>query len=382
MDESPESPESRPPSTVDALTPTVRVGRAFREKEPWPIRVSENQVSVVAWILTFVSVCATCGPGLSLSRERAQWAPDLAAGAAILSVLAALAIKRWRLFFEGLFGHLPVYVWLSLFAAVVTAPTSSCGRPFRLARRVRLASPRGGSASLPQAPSVEQEVDPRHARMWRDMGLAEHASIATFAQLVQDLMALGAPLHLLSATQAALADEIRHARVCFDVATRLGETCARPHRFAALRAGRLPSTESILFAKVAREALIDGVLGEGTASAVLLACSRSTPPNELTGIYNQLGKDEGRHAEVAWSILTFCLEHGPSDMPARLEAWLSQATQPPSPLALGKWDNDTERRRLGLVSRHEEAALFQTVRYQSQQRLQDATRIGRDALST
>ena len=92
------------------------------------------------------------------------------------------------------------------------------GRPFLVEGVARLAAvgPGAGWGHL-----VDGGVTPtpaqrkaliEHFTMW---GLAEHASIASFARFTLQLLALGAPSGLVSRSIAAMADEVRHARFGF-----------------------------------------------------------------------------------------------------------------------------------------------------------------------
>src|SRR5262249_26351134 len=78
-------------------------------------------------------------------------------------------------------------------------------------------------------------ADPNHrqlAQAWARDGLLEHASVAAFARVVAELLSIGAPPELVRATQQAIADELEHARLCFDLASR--------HAGAVLGPGSLP----------------------------------------------------------------------------------------------------------------------------------------------
>ena len=57
------------------------------------------------------------------------------------------------------------------------------------------------------------EVRGALAARWRDNGLAEHASVASFSRHSLQLMALAAPADLVEATHRAAIDEISHAKV-------------------------------------------------------------------------------------------------------------------------------------------------------------------------
>src|SRR5206468_4310751 len=65
--------------------------------------------------------------------------------------------------------------------------------------------------------NISNELKEYLEKSWLLSSLAEHASIASFSKFTLDLMALGAPLHLIEAAQQAAIDEIRHARISFDM---------------------------------------------------------------------------------------------------------------------------------------------------------------------
>src|SRR5688572_10054793 len=79
---------------------------------------------------------------------------------------------------------------------------------------------------LALASAAEQDSDlfdsarERAAEYWANAGLFEHASVAAFARFALQLLALGAPADLVASAQAAMADEIEHARLCFGLAWR------------------------------------------------------------------------------------------------------------------------------------------------------------------
>jgi hypothetical protein len=58
---------------------------------------------------------------------------------------------------------------------------------------------------------------------WLDDARLEHASVASFARFVLELLALGAPAELVHFAQRALGDEIDHARRCFSLASRYAQ---------------------------------------------------------------------------------------------------------------------------------------------------------------
>jgi len=107
--------------------------------------------------------------------------------------------------------------------------TTHRGRPFVDEGRAVLAGIHTVSAN---GPDSRADMTALAERWFRD-ARAEHASIASFARTILELMAVGAPLDLLDASQRALADEIRHARACLAL--------AEAHAGTALAFGPLPA---------------------------------------------------------------------------------------------------------------------------------------------
>ena len=56
-------------------------------------------------------------------------------------------------------------------------------------------------------------------KAWTTAARAEHASVASFARFTLQLLHLGAPADLVADAQQAALDEVRHARLCFGVAS-------------------------------------------------------------------------------------------------------------------------------------------------------------------
>lgn len=159
-------------------------------------------------------------------------------------------------------------------------------------------------------------ISTRDAEALMDAAREEHASIAAFARTVCELMALGAPTWLLSETQTALADEIRHTELTLDAIERMtGERLvvgALPAAAAPLRSG--PEAAAELFRDVFR----GGVVGETMAAAHADQHRESTHDDALRALYDTICVDEARHAALAFKTLRWLLGERP-DLSAVLE---------------------------------------------------------------
>jgi len=138
-------------------------------------------------------------------------------------------------------------------------------------------------------------IDPR-SNAWLEDARMEHASIAAFARLSLELLALGAPPELVAGAHAAALDEIEHARICFALA---GE---------ALGPAPLPIPELALadLRDVAVRTAKDSCVGE-LVSALVLA--KAAHGDETIA---KMADDELRHAALGWTIVAWACARDPS----------------------------------------------------------------------
>jgi hypothetical protein len=128
--------------------------------------------------------------------------------------------------------------------------------------------------------------------------LDEHASIPAFERLALELAVLGAPRVLVTRARAAAAEELRHARICFELAAaylgRDATVSSPPH--PRLRRAR-PRSE------IARESFWDGCVGEARAAQALLErATRAGDRRERSDLY-RIARDEAGHARLAADIV-------------------------------------------------------------------------------
>jgi hypothetical protein len=153
--------------------------------------------------------------------------------------------------------------------------------------------------------------------------LDEHASIAAFARTLVELLALGAPPALISETQAALADEIRHARLCFALARAAGAH-VEPGPFPeALTPFAAPEA---LVGSLARSVFRGGCLGETHAAVDAATRAQEARGAELRAFYREIADDEARHAALAWKTLRWLHARDPSVVAAIVREELGLVT--------------------------------------------------------
>jgi hypothetical protein len=160
--------------------------------------------------------------------------------------------------------------------------------------------------------SPEERV--REGQEWLGAALDEHASIVAFVQLAAELMVLGAPRPLVLGARRAAADEARHTRLCFSIASaylgrRLGPT-ALP---------RLPVAPVPSLVRLAQEALLDGCFGEGVAARLAELRAPAARDPVVRRALEIIAEDEARHADLGWRTLEWCLECGGADVREALE---------------------------------------------------------------
>jgi len=144
------------------------------------------------------------------------------------------------------------------------------------------------------------------AAWWAHVAQMEHASVASFARVTLELMSLGAPPDLLADVQTAAADEIVHARLAFEQAS----------RFAGVTLGPAPLATAGVFPRVGAEAVLKGLIaeacvGETVGVAEARVARAGCRDAALIGVFSQIIDDETRHASLAWRTLQWLLERNP-----------------------------------------------------------------------
>jgi hypothetical protein len=164
--------------------------------------------------------------------------------------------------------------------------------------------PRCGTPDDPQMP---REPEAR----WLRAARAEHASVAWFARAILELVALGAPLDLLEATQQALADEIRHARVCLELADIDAAPGTTSFAFSPL-AALAPRGGGVR--RFALDTFVEGCVPE-TISAIeaARAADDDALAVDVRTTLARIADDEAVHAALAWRTLAWALAADGSD---------------------------------------------------------------------
>jgi hypothetical protein len=155
------------------------------------------------------------------------------------------------------------------------------------------------------AAELPPETRARLARLWAEDASFDHASIASFARHVLELLAVGAPADLVRDAQRALGDEVEHARLCFSLASRYGDTPMGP---GALDVSGATSSPDL--ATAAACAARDGCVVE-TISARIAATARDAAADPVVrAALATIAEDEWRHAELGWRFVAWAVRTG------------------------------------------------------------------------
>jgi hypothetical protein len=169
---------------------------------------------------------------------------------------------------------------------------------------------------VPVDPDVRKEL----AARWAEAGLMEHASIAAFARFALQLLALGAPADLMSATHEAMADETEHAKMCFALASAFAGESIGP--------GRLPiegALEQCELGQVLALVVREGMIGETVAAVEAREALLHAEDPVVRRVLEKIVADETRHAALAWRFAAWAIEEGGERMRHLLHEELAAA---------------------------------------------------------
>ncbi|HKC13962.1 MAG TPA: hypothetical protein VKI41_18200, partial [Vicinamibacteria bacterium] len=175
-------------------------------------------------------------------------------------------------------------------------------------------------------------------------GKTEHASVAAFARLTLDLMALGAPPVLIAGANQDALDEIRHTELCFSLASALDDKRVSPGPFPqAQRVTTLPRSRKLALAKLAVDSLVDGALHEGVSARIIAKLAGRCHVPGIRAVLKEIAADEGRHSAHGWAVVGWCLQEGGRPVQDALlgavRALPRQMNSPlPKPASEGRWE--------------------------------------------
>lgn len=198
------------------------------------------------------------------------------------------------------------------------------GRPFVVDGAPRLAPAMRRSDWLApiaaDGAELDESVRSALADAWTERARYEHASIASFARVVLELLSLGAPRDLIEAAQRAAADETTHAALSFGVASSLSGREVGP--------GPLDVSSAVVrfdAAAIVEATVREGCLGETVSAILALAARDAAIDHGARAALDRIATDELAHAELAWRTVTWAIKAG---LPGALEAATAAFTAP------------------------------------------------------
>jgi hypothetical protein len=126
----------------------------------------------------------------------------------------------------------------------------------------------------------------------------EHASVASFARFVNEVLALAAPPRLVTDALVAAKDEVAHAEDAFRVASAFAGRRLRPGRLVV---DDLPAHVEIVDFVV--RLIEEGCVGETIGAAEAQAMLDGPLDARLRPIVERIAQDELGHAALAWRTL-------------------------------------------------------------------------------
>lgn len=235
------------------------------------------------------------------------------------------------------------------------------GRPFLVdgtARLADLASREDWADSLaPECGGLDPRTREALAAAYTEQGLFEHASVASFARFVLELLAVGAPPELVRAGQEALGDELRHATAFFGLASAYAGTPVGPGNLDTQDG--LPATSDLRSLALATAA--EACIAE-TVSAMQLAAAHThaTDPTVRT-VLARILEEELRHVELGWTTVGWALANAPELRPALVQLFADAERHVARGPALDENADAALLRAHGLLSNEERRDIARTA---------------------
>lgn len=187
------------------------------------------------------------------------------------------------------------------------------GRPFLVEGEERVAALRGRQ-DWTECPGLaldelSSELRKRAAQAWARIGQMEHASVAAFARFALQLLQLAAPAELVERATRAMADETRHARLAFGVAS---EYAGAPLGPGPLDVERSLGGTSLV--EIVELVVREGCIGETVAALEAREAAEHAADPRLAELLRGVADDELRHAELAWRFVSWALEQAPHEV--------------------------------------------------------------------
>jgi hypothetical protein len=201
--------------------------------------------------------------------------------------------------------------------------TCISGRPFLVDGALRTAPATERSDWLagnawPDAASLSRPSRERAGDSYAECAALEHASVASFARFTLGLLAVAAPAELVAESVRAMADEIEHARVTFDLASHFLGRRVGPGALST--EGALDDSSTL--DELALATFVEGCVGETLGAVEAREAAAHAVDPVLRAALERIADDEARHAALAFRFVAWALERSPTTLVRKLRAAL------------------------------------------------------------
>lgn len=152
-------------------------------------------------------------------------------------------------------------------------------------------------------PQLSEEERQLIAEGWKKAALAEHASIASFSRFTLQLLHLGAPANLVSASITAANDEVKHTIMCLDMVHYWTGQKIGPSGLELANLSHDFDVSSIVYGT-----LSEGCIGETIAAEIAVRGVSLSEDDKTREILSQIAIEEQCHADLAWNFLHWASE--------------------------------------------------------------------------
>ena len=161
------------------------------------------------------------------------------------------------------------------------------------------------------------------AEHWTRAARLEHVSVATFGYFSLQLLAVGAPPSLIEDAHRAALDEIKHAELCFSLATTYAGHAIGPRPLAIDERALI----GCALQSVAVDTVEKGCVQETIAALEAEAAAALAHDDAVRAVQLRICDDESRHAELAWRFVRWAAQTGGAPVRAALRAAFQRALE-------------------------------------------------------
>ncbi|MEO8902061.1 MAG: hypothetical protein ABI488_09345 [Polyangiaceae bacterium] len=181
-------------------------------------------------------------------------------------------------------------------------------------------------ALLPRLDTIDAQLAAELTQEWTRVALMEHASIAAFARFSLQLLSLGAPAELIERATSAMADETKHAKACFAVASSYAAKPVGPGLLAIDNSLNETSLQETVL-----NTIREGCIGETVAAVEAREAAEHAQDPTLKQLLSTISEDETQHAELAFRFLKWALTLGDAQLEAAVRREFSALEREAAP---------------------------------------------------